>query len=335
MRKDDDYAGVDPARIGEVKRRIAVLRQYLEIDRPLGSDAEAAAREIGVGIGSFYTLLRTWKRTKRPADLPGAQIPGARRTGQAHLDPAAERVLVKAISANRGKPIRETTRAIRAAFRAANIEAPSAVTIARRAQQAMGESGYWPDLPPGAVIVLLAFQIGAAVAGEGGEVLPWIVMARHAADRRLLAWNLSLDFPDDDACREALMSGLHSLTIEERSRIGTKGPPTIITAPPIRIDLSDAGRVITYSGWSLAVAGDASVELARGLFGRRLAELPLRPWRPGSPAKPRAQTPRLGIDELRERLELALGSSKPPASTPPFDLALYLADRLAALVVRP
>lgn len=73
-----DWTGVPPDRRPEVRRRIGILEQFLSIAKPSPEDRLRARQELGVSRPMFYLLVNAWKRTRRPADLPGA---GAWRSG--------------------------------------------------------------------------------------------------------------------------------------------------------------------------------------------------------------------------------------------------------------
>ncbi|GMM94581.1 hypothetical protein [Qipengyuania sp. MTN3-11] len=70
-----DLSNVDPARRPLVRKRIKVLRRYLALETPTPVDEAAAAEELGMSLGSFHRLRRSWTMSRDPATLPGGSTP--------------------------------------------------------------------------------------------------------------------------------------------------------------------------------------------------------------------------------------------------------------------
>ena len=72
MTRTYDLDSIEPARRGEVARRISILDRYVAIALPDADDDAAHAAEVGVGVAQFLRLARVWRRHRRPELLPGA-----------------------------------------------------------------------------------------------------------------------------------------------------------------------------------------------------------------------------------------------------------------------
>ena len=57
---EPDFAGIDPARVPEVKRRIGAVESYLSLPTPSGRDAIRLARSIGLTRYQFQRLVNAW-----------------------------------------------------------------------------------------------------------------------------------------------------------------------------------------------------------------------------------------------------------------------------------
>lgn len=58
---EPDFAGIDPARVPEVKRRIRAVESYLSLPTPSGLDAIRLARSIGLTRYQFQRLVNAWR----------------------------------------------------------------------------------------------------------------------------------------------------------------------------------------------------------------------------------------------------------------------------------
>ena len=57
---EPDFAGIDPARVPEVKRRIGAIKAYLSLPTPSGGDAIRLARSIGLTRFQFQRIVNAW-----------------------------------------------------------------------------------------------------------------------------------------------------------------------------------------------------------------------------------------------------------------------------------
>ena len=55
---DPDFTGIDPLRLAEARRRIAIIEDYLAKSKRSGHETAQAARAIGVNRSQFYILVR-------------------------------------------------------------------------------------------------------------------------------------------------------------------------------------------------------------------------------------------------------------------------------------
>lgn len=115
MEKDIDMSGVDPVRVPEIRRRVAVLDEYVAVRRPSADVRKSYAERLGLSVSQLYYLARVWRIERNAANIPGARskftAPRPRRldprvTGIAQqvideLGPTSRRMIVLAEVARR------------------------------------------------------------------------------------------------------------------------------------------------------------------------------------------------------------------------------------------
>lgn len=90
-----DLSGVSPTRRLQTRRRIEIIRDYLQIERPAKADVVDAAALIGVRPYRFKRMVKIWLLYRDPAALPGAVIPKRRSN---RLRPAVDEVAEKSVA---------------------------------------------------------------------------------------------------------------------------------------------------------------------------------------------------------------------------------------------
>jgi len=68
-----DLTGVDPARWPEIRRRVAILDEYVRIKRPSREIRRSFAERIGLSGSQFMHLARAWRITRDASAIPGAR----------------------------------------------------------------------------------------------------------------------------------------------------------------------------------------------------------------------------------------------------------------------
>lgn len=64
-----DYSGVDPIRLSEAKRRVAVLEEYTQLLNPTGADTEEFASKLDLSTIQFNRLVKSWRDHRNPSLL--------------------------------------------------------------------------------------------------------------------------------------------------------------------------------------------------------------------------------------------------------------------------
>ena len=98
---DLDLTGVDPLRIAEIRRRVAVVRSYLSLVEPDDSHRKAHARDLGLSVNQFLALVRAWSQNEEASALSGsgAAKGSPRPGGRRNLPSVSKRAAYEAIAA--------------------------------------------------------------------------------------------------------------------------------------------------------------------------------------------------------------------------------------------
>jgi hypothetical protein len=79
MENEIDLIGVDPARWPEIRRRVAILDDYVAIARPTIRQTDSHATRMGLRRSTFYALARIWREDRDPRKVAGAGASKGRR----------------------------------------------------------------------------------------------------------------------------------------------------------------------------------------------------------------------------------------------------------------
>lgn len=66
---DVDMAGVDPLRLRETRRRIAVVKSYIILEAPTDNDRTRHAAELRLSVNQFLALVRLWREYGRASAI--------------------------------------------------------------------------------------------------------------------------------------------------------------------------------------------------------------------------------------------------------------------------
>lgn len=142
MGEDLDWSGVPAGLLTEVKRRVAILEAYLALPKPTENDRSEAMSQLGVRHAMFYRILRHWKQTRNPAELPGARRDKCVGRNRKLLPPRAEQIVAEVLASLGPSAAPETIVAeIRARCSNAGVRPPSRMTIRQRRRAAAAASG--------------------------------------------------------------------------------------------------------------------------------------------------------------------------------------------------
>jgi hypothetical protein len=98
MGEDLDWSGVPAGLFPEVKRRVAILEAYLALPKPTKNDRRDAMSQLGLRHAMFYRMLRYWKQTRNPAELPGARKDRCAGRNRKLLLPAVEQIIAEVLA---------------------------------------------------------------------------------------------------------------------------------------------------------------------------------------------------------------------------------------------
>jgi hypothetical protein len=142
MGENLDWSGVPAGLLAEVKRRVAILEAYLALPKPTKKDRSDAMSQLGVRHAMFYRMLRAWKQTRNPAELPGARRDKCAGRNRKLLPPTVEQIIAEVlVSLGPGARPETIVTEIRARCSAAGVRPPSRMTIRHRRRNAAAVSG--------------------------------------------------------------------------------------------------------------------------------------------------------------------------------------------------
>lgn len=129
---DLNMTGVDPMRWAEVRRRVAVVKDFLAISAPTEADRTSHAARLDLSVNQFYALVRAWQEYGRASAIAGSAATKGRKraTGPRHLDIEVKKLAIDVIAAL-GPDVTnaEAVAAVRRAADEKGMKAPSKSTI--------------------------------------------------------------------------------------------------------------------------------------------------------------------------------------------------------------
>ncbi|WP_120108132.1 hypothetical protein [Tsuneonella suprasediminis] len=98
---DPDLSGVDPLKLTEIRRRVAVVRSYLRIAEPDEGDRAEHASKLDLSINQFLALVRAWSLQEKASALSGsgASKGAPRPKGRRNLPVASKTAAQEVIAA--------------------------------------------------------------------------------------------------------------------------------------------------------------------------------------------------------------------------------------------
>lgn len=250
-----DLTGVDPARWPEIRRRVAILDEYVKLHRPKRAVREDFAARIGLSESQFMHLARAWRIARDASAIPGARSRISsrkpRRISAGSIEIARKVIDELGPLARRKDVLAE----VAARCRRAGSATPSDSTIANMitaARAAMdGPLGVEPEVLIDECTIKLPVIVGEVV------MMPRVLFAIALPERHILAAEISFDAgPPSPAALLATLKRASSL----------RGKPLHIRAPHLT------------RPWRAAI-GAISLDAGRGrptlgrLLGNRVGEL--------------------------------------------------------------
>lgn len=205
---DLDMSGVDPLRYAEMRRRVAVIREFIAIERPQKAVREVFAARLGVGEKQFMRLVAIWRslgNKARAAHLDGATSgKGGERRRQGGLGTDV-RAVVADVIADLGSDatLTATLAAVRRVASQRNLTPPSRSSVWNLLMEARSQgapSRQEPGIVSGTVFAKLPVVIGAGA----GTQYPAIVLAVRSPDGTILSFQVKIGSVEIGALQQVL-----------------------------------------------------------------------------------------------------------------------------------
>lgn len=191
MEKDLDLSGVDPARWPEIRRRVAILDEYVAIWRPNKILRGEFAQRLGVAESHFMHLASVWRHNRSAAAIPGARSRNVdkvvRRVSPRALQLARDAISALGPMARRKDVITEVNRLC--AFE--GVATPSNSTITNLLTEARAASNASMGLEPEILIDECLFKI--PVLDGDRLTMPRALLAIALPERRIVAFDATFE----------------------------------------------------------------------------------------------------------------------------------------------
>ncbi|OBX18957.1 hypothetical protein A9995_10505 [Erythrobacter sp. QSSC1-22B] len=185
---EPDFSGVEPTRLLEVHRRVSVIEDYLDIERPSGKQTVAAANSLGLTRWQFTRLAKAWRDHRNPTMLVKSKTGPSRR--DYGIDERAKRIAHEEITkAGMGAEISNVAPMIEAACRNIGINPPSKPTIYNYILQERREGNLRFDRPPCLIIGRMWFHL--PLQDSAVNTMPCALLAVALPERAIVAHSIS------------------------------------------------------------------------------------------------------------------------------------------------
>lgn len=206
---EPDLTGVDPARRPLVRKRLAILRQYLSLKSPNKNDEAAAAKKLGLSLSSFRRLYRNWVMARDPATFPGGSTPRTIRERRSPAISADAEACVTAVISDMGPTA--TTLAVyeEVIFRCRRdgLKAPSQGAVYARTIRARNAVPIDRDRRS---IAVDHVALDLAVENEGNPSLPVLSVLIEFPSGRIVRHAVSYEAPSPQGVAKLLASFLNA-----------------------------------------------------------------------------------------------------------------------------
>ncbi len=188
---DLDMTGVDPMRWAEVRRRVAVVKEFLAIPWPTDADRTKHAARLSLSVNQFYALVRAWQEYGRASAIAGSAATKGRKraTGPRHLDADVKKLATDVI-AELGPDVTSAgaVAAVRKAAEEKGMKGPSKSTIWNMLMDARRDRT--PSIANAGLIVGRCF-LRLPVSTDGIIGFPPIMLAVRDGDGAVVAASLA------------------------------------------------------------------------------------------------------------------------------------------------
>lgn len=194
-----DVSKIDPLKWNEVRRRAAVVQEFLELDRPTAADRGRFGAMLELGSQQFTNLVKAWQlhgdarafasgRGKTPGKASRSRIGG--------VDPKA-REIARAVITELGvtTKLAVLTEAVTAHCEAAGVVPPAETTVWKlcmEAKEQIARAGQ-AIAPDTVLVACAALKLPVDLGSELGVVYPDVIVAVERRSCRVI--EIAMDDP--------------------------------------------------------------------------------------------------------------------------------------------
>jgi len=237
-----DFSFVDPSRLAETRRRVAVLIDYENANGT--EDLDGALARLGIGKPNFYKLLRAWREHQRPELLPGAS---ARHFKGTKLSLRQQEIVASAnAELGAGTSATRVAEHARAAMEAENVHVPSDATMRLWIRRLRTEAARGSPAGSGLAVDHCALELAVPQGAAGtAPIATFVLDLEH---RAVLGCALTAGMPGPGTVVRAMLDALDAI-----GRVGAGEGPVYFA---IATDGDDRWSQLLY------VLRDAGLRLA-------------------------------------------------------------------------
>ncbi|EZP49943.1 hypothetical protein BW41_03268 [Sphingomonas sp. RIT328] len=275
-----DLTGVFPSRREEIRRRVGLIRRYLEIARPSLDDDRRLADELGLSIQGSLRLVAAWRQHGRAAALPGARhafrLPHRLNPS---IDPVVETTIDEAID-SMGLQVRPADLVRAVADRCEEIGRPRpadqtiAARLMRRRHEEIPMAG---DTPTSLVLDHTAVSL-PVLDDAGRRRLPILTFAALMPSGFVVGHELTMQRPNPQVTASVLFQALEA---EGGARVRLE---MAADATPGWLHLLGVLATAGVERIGRSAAPVPSIGAARVVFGDAISEVRIRPRHTHRPA---------------------------------------------------
>lgn len=221
MENEIDLTGVDPARWPEIRRRVAILDEYVKLWRPAEEIRKEYAKRMGVALSTFMAIARIWRENRSASAIPGARasnsLPTARR-----IDPMSVEIMQEAI-ADLGPSSRrvDVLKEVQRRCVVAGVAKPSNSTITNLLDKMRSTANATTDFAPEILIDECAVKLPAV--HDGDIYMPHVLVAVALPQGTIVAADIG-DGPDDPPSVARLAERLEEALPATGDRLPIRAP---------------------------------------------------------------------------------------------------------------
>lgn len=221
MENEPDLSGVDPVRWPEIRRRVAILDEFVALRRPSAGTRSRYAERLGLSGSQFLHLARVWRIKRDPASIPGARsrIAVKRRPRL----PAASTQVAREVIDDLGPFARrrDVLAAVAERSRSAGVSPPSDTTVTKMLAAARTQASPADHLTPELLIDGCSVKL-PVVCGEE-VVMPRVLVAVALPERRIVAADIGFG-PERPPSLTRLMERVRTASVADGTPLRVRAP---------------------------------------------------------------------------------------------------------------